>query len=265
MNVVKRGLRRLGLRRTGIATARVLGERQLLALSHRGAASRRARILCYHSVGTPGWGVNDVSPARFRYQVESALEAGFQFVSAAAIASGGGEDGQLAITFDDGLRSVALNAAPVLAEYAIPWSLFVVTDWADGRHPFGEDLLLGWNDIVRVAESGATIGSHSVTHPDFRRLDESAIEHELQVSRRTIEARTGLNPTSFAIPFGQHNNWPASANRAARQAGYRHVYAQSEARRPAGTIPRTFVTRFDDSRLFRAALQGAFDSWEEWF
>jgi peptidoglycan/xylan/chitin deacetylase (PgdA/CDA1 family) len=263
MSMVKRGLRRLGLRRTAIAAVRVCGERHLLALSHRGPPSRRARILCYHSVGTPGWGVNDVSPTRFRHHIESALEAGFRFVPAAEIASGSGEDGQLAITFDDGLRSVARNAAPVLAEYRIPWSLFVVTDWADGRHPFGQDLLLDWNDIVRLAASGATIGSHSVSHPEFQRLDESAIEHELLVSRQTIEARTGLNPSSFAIPFGQHNNWPAYADRAARQAGYRHVYAQSEARRPAGTVPRTFVTRFDDTRLFRAALVGAFDRWEE--
>jgi hypothetical protein len=35
-------------------------------------------------------------------------------------------------------------------------------------------------------------------------------------------------------------------------------------RRPPGTVPRTFITRFDNDRLFRAALGGAFDRWEEW-
>jgi hypothetical protein len=29
-------------------------------------------------------------------------------------------------------------------------------------------------------------------------------------------------------------------------------------------VPRTFITQFDDRRLFRAALEGAFDAWEEW-
>ena len=47
----------------------------------------------------------------------------------------------LAITFDDGLKSVLTNAAPILAEYDVPWSLFVVSDWADGRQ--GELDVLG--------------------------------------------------------------------------------------------------------------------------
>ncbi len=51
---------------------------------------------------------------------------------------------------------------------------------------------------------------------------------------------------------------------AARAAGYTAVFAQSEERRPPGTVPRTFITRFDGDRIFRGALGGAFDRWEEW-
>ncbi len=50
----------------------------------------------------------------------------------------------------------------------------------------------------------------------------------------------------------------------AYQAGYKDVYAQAEDTRPNGTIPRTFVTRFDGDRIFSALLRGAYDRWEEW-
>ena len=50
-----------------------------------------------------------------------------------------------------------------------------------------------------------------------------------------------------------------------RPGGYRTVYAQSVDTRQAGTIPRTFITRIDKPMLFRAALAGAYDNWEEWY
>jgi hypothetical protein len=56
--------------------------------------------------------VNDVSPARFARHIELALDAGARFVPAQAIARGEGRPGDVALTFDDGLKSVAVNAAP---------------------------------------------------------------------------------------------------------------------------------------------------------
>jgi hypothetical protein len=69
---------------------------------------------------------------RFRRHLESALEAGYKFVPASEIADGRAPVNSLAITFDDGIRSAATTAAPVLAELGIPWTLFIVSGWADG-------------------------------------------------------------------------------------------------------------------------------------
>lgn len=256
-------LRKAGITRSRVAALRMRCERY--ALGYLGERQPpRSRILCYHSVGTPAWGVNDVSPARFRLHLETALKAGYRFVPADLIAAEAGDEPRLAITFDDGLRSVAVNAAPILKELGIPWSLFVVTDWADGNHPFEPEAMLGWDEIEALAAAGVTIGSHSVTHPNFARLDEARVEQELYESRLTMASRIGITPAAFAIPLGQSNNWTSFADQAARRAGYLHVYAQSEALRHPNTVPRTFVTRFDDGRIFRAALAGAFDRWEEW-
>ncbi|MFN8558313.1 MAG: polysaccharide deacetylase family protein [Dehalococcoidia bacterium] len=208
--------------------------------------------------------MNDVSPARFERHVKVALAQGRRFVPADEIARTGGRPGDLAITFDDGLASVAVHAAPVLSYYDIPWSLFVVSNWADGIHDFADGLLLGWRDIERMARQGAVIGSHSLSHADFGRIPPEAMRHELGESRRVIESRLGITATSFAIPFGQSRNWSRLAGATAQDAGYEIVYAQSVERRTPGATPRTFITCFDGARNFRSALMGAYDRWEEW-
>ena len=262
---LSRVVRKTGLRRSHVATARLCCERHVLATFNRTPSRNVGRILCYHSVGQSSWGVNDVSPAVFRRQIELALSRGFRFVPAAELVRTGGGPKDLAITFDDGLKSVLTHAAPILAEYRVPWSAFIVSDWSDGGKGWPADTFLNWRDVEKIAALGAEIGSHSLSHPDFRNLSLSETQDQLGLSRRALLERVGIDTKSFAIPFGQSMNWPAMAARAARDVGYDVVYAQAEETRPAGTVARTFVTRFDGPRIFRALLGGAFDRWEEWF
>jgi hypothetical protein len=251
--------------RPGAAAARLRAEREYLARRSSGAADtgrRRARVLAYHSVGTRSWGVNDVSPARFERHLQVAVDEGFSFGTPAQVLAAPDRK-LLALTFDDGLRSVVANAAPVLRHHGIPWTLFVVTGWADGEHPTGNELLLDWHELEALVTQGATLGSHSVSHPDFGRLAGGEAERELAGSRRALADRLGLDIREFAIPLGQSRNWTQQASLRARDAGYDTVYAQSL--RVPEAVARTFVTRVDRPQLFRAALRGAFDGWEEWF
>jgi peptidoglycan/xylan/chitin deacetylase (PgdA/CDA1 family) len=253
-----------GLQRHHVAAARMFCERQALARVSRTRARGRGRILCYHSVGQPSFGVNDVTPTLFRRHIELALEDGYRFVPARDIAATGGGDKDLAITFDDAATSVATAAEPILSEYKLPWTLFAVSSWSDHATTWARENLLTWNGLSDLLSKGAEIGSHSVSHPDFGRIEQDQIVDELELSRRAIEKHLGFAPETFAIPLGQSMNWTPAAHRAAEAAGYKIIYAQAEETRPEGTVPRTFVTRFDDDRIFRALLGGAFDRWEEW-
>jgi peptidoglycan/xylan/chitin deacetylase (PgdA/CDA1 family) len=264
MQALKRIVRSAGLRRNDVAAARMYCERHALATVGRRRARGGGRILCYHSVGQPEFGVNDVTPALFRRQLELALDAGYRFVYASEIARTGGRPTDLAVTFDDGLKSVLTGAAPVLRQYKIPFSIFVVSEWAEHIYPWQEEGVLGWRDLTRLMEDGAEIGSHSATHRDFGEIDIARMRTELGGSRQTIEQRLGISATTFAIPLGQSRNWSPIAAVAAREAGYDIVYAQAEETRPSGTIARTFVTHYDNDRIFKALLGGAYDRWEEW-
>lgn len=242
-------------------TGRLTAERWSLSTRPR-PGTGRARILAYHSVGTPQWGVNDVRPRDFERHLQVAADDGWEFgTPSQALADP--DRKLLAVTFDDGVESVLRNAAPVLRLHGVPATMFVVTGWADGYAP-GAAPVLDWRGLEALQEAGLTLASHSVTHPDFGALGYDEALRELGGSRRRMRDALGLDVDEFAIPFGQSRNWSEASGRAAVDAGYTTVYAQSVDRRPRGTVPRTFVTRIDRPRLFRAALAGCYDGWEEW-
>ncbi|MDR7037301.1 peptidoglycan/xylan/chitin deacetylase (PgdA/CDA1 family) [Methylobacterium sp. BE186] len=67
-----------------------------------------------------------------------------------------------ALTFDDGYRDNALHAAPVLARHRAPWTLFVTSDFADGRGR------LWWIELERAIRR---LDRVAVTFGTGKRLD----------------------------------------------------------------------------------------------
>lgn len=260
---LKQLVRKTGLERRHVEAARMYGERHALAFAP-GRARDRGRILCFHSVGQPEFGVNDVTPERFRRHIELALSLGYRFVPPAEIARTGGQPMDLAVSFDDALKSVLTHADPILREHDVPYAVFAVSEWCDQVHDWQKEKVLSWDELGAMMERGVEIGAHSATHRDFGDLDEERARVELATSRETMKARLGFAPSVMAIPFGQSANWTDVADRVAREVGFETIYAQAEETRPLGTIPRTFVTHFDDDRIFKALLRGAYDRWEEW-
>jgi hypothetical protein len=133
--------------RERLAKVRMYCERQTLAAFGSRNAKPGGRLLCYHSVGQAELGVNDCSPPRFRRQIELAIRRGYRFVPAAEIARGRGGPRDLAITFDDGWKSILTIAAPVLREYQIPSTLFVATGLLDNPSDWHRSRMLTWDEI----------------------------------------------------------------------------------------------------------------------
>ena len=244
-------------------TGRLGVERYALGWREPTPGPRHGRILAYHSIGTPSWAVNDVRPRDFERHLQIAVDEGWSFATAAEVMAEP-EKQLLALTFDDGVTSVLENAAPVLRHHGIPSTMFAVSGWADGNHPAGYEHVLDWKGLAALQDAGMTVASHSVTHPDFGKIDAGRARSELEDSRRRLEEGLGVTVDEFAIPFGQSRNWSRAAREAAADV-YGTVYAQSVETRPAGTVPRTFITRIDTPRLFRSALAGSYDHWEEWY
>jgi peptidoglycan/xylan/chitin deacetylase (PgdA/CDA1 family) len=269
---VRRALGAYHPRRVAYKTARwgrLSAERWALAGWQRAAGRpspvRRGRILAYHGIGTPEYGLNDLRPRDFERHLQIAVDDGWSFTTPAEVIAEPDKP-YLALTFDDGLTSVLANALPVLRHHGIPATAFVVTGWADGQIPDSwRPVVLDWRGMSALQAGGMTLASHSVTHSDFGRLAPADARRELEVSRERLRRVLGVETSEFAIPMGQARNWNPAAALAAAEAGYTTVYAQCVDSRPEGTIARTFITRIDRPVLFRAALAGAYDNWQEWY
>jgi peptidoglycan/xylan/chitin deacetylase (PgdA/CDA1 family) len=114
----------------------------------------------------------------------------------------------VALTFDDGMRSVFAAALPVLRERGARAHLFLATgSVADGAsgHASGKAQMLDWDAIVALHRAGVAIESHTHSHRDCRTLSDAEIDDECETADALIERQVGRRPRYFAYPFGYHD------------------------------------------------------------
>ena len=218
--------------------------------------------LCYHAVSERWPAVLSVRPDRFEHQMGVLARRGFRSLTFTQAACGRPLKRGLAITFDDGYRSVIGAAKPILDHHGMVATVFVPTRfvganamswpgidrWTGAEHE-AELAPLSWSELEDLAAAGWEVGSHTQSHPHLTRLGDEELAAELSDSRAEIEARLG-SCASLAYPFGDHD---ARVVAAAREAGYAaagtlHAGASSVA--DPHTFPRTGIYRRDDDPRF---------------
>ncbi len=208
-------------------------------------------ILCYHEVDPEWQSTLSITPEAFREQCTWLSNRRVLSLDEAApvVASKGRMPrGSNAITFDDGFRGVGEHAWPILKEFGLPATVFVVAetmvgekavDWVDGTEP-GVLQTMTREQVEVLASEGMTIGSHSRAHHDLTTLSEAEVLADLQESREILEEVAGRSITHLAYPRGRHN---AMVRRAASKAGYSWAHALPETQEVGGqwAIPRVGV------------------------
>ncbi|MDY6840007.1 MAG: polysaccharide deacetylase family protein [Pseudomonadota bacterium] len=119
--------------------------------------------------------------------------------------TGTGQGNHIAITFDDAYDSVYHTAAPLLADKAYPYTIFVNTQ-AVGRNGY-----MTWNQIRELAERpGVTIANHSADHghlarkPDERETDwQARVTNSLDSAQETLARQLDAPAPMFAYPYGE--------------------------------------------------------------
>ena len=127
------------------------------------------------------------------------------------------------ITFDDGDLSVYAIAYPLLKEYRLPATFFVIPAFVG---------TVGYMDWQQIREMSAyrdpdgrfpfSFESHSLTHRRLGELGADELRRELAESKRAIEEVTGREAAALALPFGSGAGDRAIIG-AARELGYRIV------------------------------------------
>jgi peptidoglycan/xylan/chitin deacetylase (PgdA/CDA1 family) len=176
-------------------------------------------VLTFHSVDASG-SVLSIAPPELADLVREVQDSGHAIVSLLDLFADAAPD-RVALTFDDGYRSVWEEAAPVLERAGAPATLFLTTDYVgrDSRWPtLPADApvfdLMSWDQARELRDLGWAIEAHTCTHPDLRALSDDAIEDELRRSNDAIEQEIGARPRAFAYPYGHYD---ARSLRIARQ------------------------------------------------
>ncbi|MGA9398912.1 MAG: polysaccharide deacetylase family protein [Anaerolineaceae bacterium] len=158
-----------------------------------------APILLYHHIA----GKDDryyISPAVFRQQMETLKEMGYTGINMTKLVDvllNGGElpERPVVITFDDGDLDVYQNAFPVMQEFGLVGSFYIV-----GTRLNSTDFI----DVAQLKEmiaAGWDVGCHSMTHIDLT-LNHDALTYEAGSCKSRLENELGIPINTFAYPFG---------------------------------------------------------------
>jgi peptidoglycan/xylan/chitin deacetylase (PgdA/CDA1 family) len=165
--------------------------------------------------------------------------------------------GIVAISFDDGMEDNHDVVLPILREYGVPATVYVVTGLIGKPNPWMSGSRMMTEDELRtLAAAGVELGAHTVSHPDLSTLGYDACLDEMVGSRDALERIAGRPPRTFAYPFCRYGE---AAIAAARAAGFdaavtcheRGGWTPYELRRP-------MITGKDGLPSFVLKLTGAY-------
>lgn len=234
------------------------------------------RILTYHGFLGTKRDPFSVSPLKFEKQMAFLAERGLtadlndleMFIAGQRKFS----KDRILVTIDDGLKSLYRNAAPILRHYAIPAIAFVTTsEIGIGDKPkrafqlANQEPRLTPQELLSLANSGITIGSHSWTHRSMAQLDKEEALNEAMRSRQALEEFLGQAVTTYAYPFGTRADFNNTTRQILESSGYRFAFTSQHGAAQAGMdsleLPRVKVEGGEGMRMFRLIVDGCLDAW----
>ncbi|MBI9103150.1 MAG: polysaccharide deacetylase family protein [Spirochaetales bacterium] len=119
------------------------------------------------------------------------------------------------LTFDDGTLDHYLAAFPIMEEYNLKGTFFLMVKGRESGiwNDYGsERQLMSWKQAGQMGRAGHEIGSHSVNHLDLRATEKKEdgidiLNHEFYGSREEIEKNTNSKITAFAWPYFRYTEY----------------------------------------------------------
>jgi peptidoglycan/xylan/chitin deacetylase (PgdA/CDA1 family) len=188
-------------------------------------------VLCYHAVSRDWPSTLAVTPEQLDEQLAGLVRRGYRGATFSELVRGRDGANRLAVTFDDGCRSVVERALPILDALGLPGTIFVPTDFVGSSEPMrwpGIDRWTGtpyedelrcvtWEQLRGLRDQGWEIGSHTRSHPHLTDLGDAALRGELVESRERCASELGAPCVALAYPYGDQDE---RIRAAAGEAGY---------------------------------------------
>ena len=230
--------------------------------------SSRVSVLGYHdfSPTLPETEMR-IRTAKFRWQMQALRDRGITVISLADFIAWKKNDGSKTlpeksalITIDDGWLSVYTDAFPILREFNYPFTMYLYKNYVDRG---GKSLSSAM--IREMIAAGATIGSHSVSHPYPKVVKKNQrqgpevyrafLQKELGDSKKFLESKFGQAISTYVYPGGffTPEMFPI-----ARENGYTHMFTVLPGKvsqsTPDETLPRYVILGTHD-HIFELSTQ----------
>lgn len=147
-------------------------------------------------------------PKVFESQLVGMLTAGYTPLSLHSALQGLlGEvelpDMPIVLTFDDGWDIQYDAVFPVLKQYKVPATFFVMPGFHEKQEGY-----MDWDKIIEISDFGMEVESHTLNHADLPLLakrDWGAVLAEVVISKQILEDRLGRFMRYFDYPFGRED------------------------------------------------------------
>lgn len=197
--------------------------------------NRGVPIICYHSiVKDPSQkGPISIPEEKFRQHLQTIKDSGYTTLTIAELNDYLFKDEPIpeksvVITFDDGYRDNYTNVFPILKEFHMKATIFVISSHLDGVTSMTP------NEVKEMSDYGIDIESHTVSHTKLSTLSYEDQLKELKDSKEAIERIIGKPIISIAYPEGKFNE---DTKKAILEAGYLMGF----------TIERGYADRSDNA------------------
>jgi peptidoglycan/xylan/chitin deacetylase (PgdA/CDA1 family) len=246
---------------------RVLAHRLPWSESRRGQKVKSGRlahslVLAYHAISAHWPSALAVTPDRLREQLEMLVRHGYVGATFGEVIRGDVPAKTVAVTFDDGFRSVFDNAFPVLSELGLRGTIFVPAGLMGSGVPMhwgGIDRWVGteweselmpctWDELRELRDAGWEVASHTWSHQRLPQLDDDALATELVSSREKLAAEMGESCETLAYPYG---DFDSRVQAAARDAGYAGAASMRVGPERPYSWPRVGVYSVDEGFRYR--------------
>ena len=228
-------------------------------------APRAIPILVYHRFGPVVADSMTVTTCQFESHVKYLVETGYAIIPLRQLVDyrlGKRKSlpcRSIALTVDDGHKSVYTNLSPLVKKYQIPVTLFLYPSAISNA-----SYAMTWDQLREIKAIGLfDFQGHTYWHPNFKkernRLSptdyEKFVEMQLRKSKEKLEKELGIHVDMLSWPFGIYDE---DLMRKAAGAGYISAFTieryHTKASNPVLALPRYLITDADRGKAFEKLL-----------
>ena len=216
-------------------------------------AGVKVPILMYHEISDTVRGSLDylfVTPGSMRSQLQWLKDNNYETIHFSDLTRLSEFRKPIILTFDDGYEGNYTNLFPLLKEFNMKATIFVITDEIGSPHRMTAD------QIREISDSGlVSIQSHTKSHKKLNTLSDLQLAEECLRSKKEIRRITGLSPFVISYPEGWYSLQVISTVSSYYDFGIIDRLGPWKTNQQSYySIPRTVIPRSFTLRQFAAAV-----------